>query len=433
MPSLLPIPPMKSKDLTTPAISVFHPIYTLLLVEDNPTNLGVLFEILNHAEFRLLVAEDGAAALEQVQYIKPDLILLDVMMPRVDGFEACQRLKADPGTQDIPIIFMSALNDSVDKIKGLSMGGVDYITKPIQAEEVLARVRVHLKLHTLQKQLQAQNQQLQTEIEERQQVERSLQLMMRAVSHDLKNPVTGMLMVLQSLLSSDAASPDADIAPEAPDTSPPDSVAVSRSILERMNESAQRQLNLINSLLDIHSGNHDSAAEFLSSTSSSIPEFPASAPSLVLHRKPLHFQTVVTSVIEDLEPLLNKYQVQIRVQVSETLPQVLGDADQLWRVLENLITNAIKHNPPGTEVAIAAQAQSSFLHCWIKDNGNGIPLNEQPQLFEAYQRGSAHRRSPGIGLGLYLCRQIIAAHGGTIELQSVPDQGTIFEFTLPVA
>lgn len=417
--------------------------YTLLLVDDNPTNLGVLFETLRDSEFRLLVAEDGEAALEQVQYVKPDIILLDVMMPRMNGFETCQRLKANPNTQDIPVIFMTALDETVDKVKGLSIGGVDYITKPIQFEEVLARVRVHLKLYTLQQQLQSQNQQLQAEIQERQQAERSLQLMVRAVSHDLKNPVTGMLMVLHNLLKSSSPEQPAEHSrSSSQERSASNTVAIARPILERMVESAERQLSLINSLLDIHN--------LTPAESESEPANPAaSQPHVVLQRKSLSLHAVVSSVVQDLEPLLQKNQVHLDVQVPETLPFISGDSNQLWRVFENLITNAIKHNPPGIEVAIAAQPQippdssvvttsisataAEFIQCWIKDNGNGIPLDDQPQLFELYRRGSAHHRSPGIGLGLYLCRQIIEAHGGSIELHSIPGQGTTFGFSLPIA
>ncbi|MGB3494650.1 MAG: hybrid sensor histidine kinase/response regulator [Elainellaceae cyanobacterium] len=462
---------MKITNLAETAPPVPAPTYTLLLVDDNPTNLSVLFEILNDSEFRLLFAEDGEAALEQVQYVKPDIILLDVMMPRLDGFETCQRLKADPDTRDIPVIFMTALHETVNKVKGLSIGGVDYITKPIQVDEVLARVRVHLELYRLQKQLQAQNQQLQTEVEERQQAERSLQLMVKAVSHDLRNPVTGMLMVLHNLLGkAELGKADAKTAPENDSDLPGDTVTIARSILERMADSSQRQLNLINSLLHVHADSDASSVDMASpgsllapesapeaapestpeSTPSSTPpstsESNSALPTLVLHQQPLYFHALVASVVTDLEPLLDKYQTHIYVQVPETLPKIWGDANQLWRVLENLIINAVKHNAPGIEVAIAAQPQilavasgaddiapRPLLQCRITDNGNGIPLEEQSQLFEAYRRGSAHQRSPGIGLGLYLCRQIIEAHGGTIELESALGQGATFEFTLPIA
>ncbi|MEQ8756217.1 MAG: adenylate/guanylate cyclase domain-containing protein [Coleofasciculus sp. G1-WW12-02] len=146
----------------------------IVIVDDTPHNLGVLFDFLTDSGFRVLVAQDGQSALQKVEYAKPDLILLDVMMPGIDGFETCRRLKANPATRDIPVIFLSALSDAVDKVKGLNLGAVDFITKPVQQEEVKARVTTHLALRNLQKRLEEQNLQLQAEIQERQRVEASL-------------------------------------------------------------------------------------------------------------------------------------------------------------------------------------------------------------------------------------------------------------------
>jgi signal transduction histidine kinase len=126
----------------------------ILIVDDNPNNTKVLFELLKQAGYRVLVAKSGESALERLQSVSPDLILLDVMMPGVDGFETCRRLKASPATQNIPTIFMTALSDATDKVKGLSLGAVDYITKPFQQEEVLARVNIHLKLYHLNRELE---------------------------------------------------------------------------------------------------------------------------------------------------------------------------------------------------------------------------------------------------------------------------------------
>ncbi len=146
----------------------------ILIVDDTPTNLEVLLDFLEDSGFKVLVAEDGESAIEGAEYSPPDLILLDVIMPGIDGFETCRRLKTNQATQDIPVIFMTALTETVDKVRGLSLGAVDYITKPLQHEEVLARINLHLSLQNLNKTLKEQNLRLEQEIQERTRVEEKL-------------------------------------------------------------------------------------------------------------------------------------------------------------------------------------------------------------------------------------------------------------------
>ena len=136
--------------------------FIIFIVDDMPANLGILDEFLSHHGFEVLIARDGKDALAKVEKAQPHLILLDILMPELDGFETCRRLKANPVTYDIPVIFMTALTDTVDKVKGFELGAVDYITKPFEQEEVLARIKTHLRINQLQQQLQAQNTQLQT-------------------------------------------------------------------------------------------------------------------------------------------------------------------------------------------------------------------------------------------------------------------------------
>jgi len=167
----------------------------IVIVDDNPTNLGVLFDFLTDSGFKVLVAQDGESALQKVEYARPDLILLDVMMPGIDGFETCRQLKAKASTQDIPVIFMTALSDTVDKVKGFNLGAVDYITKPVQQEEVRARVTTHLTIRNLQKKLEAQNVQLQQEIQEKQQAEESRRVTEEKYRSIFENATEGIFQV----------------------------------------------------------------------------------------------------------------------------------------------------------------------------------------------------------------------------------------------
>jgi len=375
----------------------------ILLVDNNATNLSILVQSLSEAGYKVRVAQDGESAIAQIPYAKPDLILLDVMMPGIDGFETCRRLKAVPETQAIPVIFMTALSDVFDKVKGFQVGAVDYITKPFEIEEVLVRVDTHLAIQKLQNQLQIQTEQLQAEICDRQKAQEAVQIFLNAVSHDLRNPVTGGLMVLKSLQK------EAD--------KNEGSVAVSRSILQRMIQSHDRQLALINSLLETHANEMS---------------------GIRLERQAVDLFTLVSQLAIEWQPMLEQDESILQNQLSSTLPLVNADSNQLWRVYENLIANALKHNPPRVTLTLTAQIEqvpqstSSMMRCVVQDNGVGIPPEQSSSIFELYQRGEQARRTVGLGLGLYLCRQIILAHGGQIGLISHPGTGSTFWFTLPL-
>ena len=176
---------------------------TILVVDDNPTNIQVLFDLLSETGYRVAIAKSGENALQRLQSYVPDLILLDVMMPGIDGFETCRRLKADPETQEIPVIFMTALADTVDKVKGLNLGAVDYITKPIQHEEVLARIRIHLQLQNLRKTLEQKVTERTAELTQALEELKSTQVqlvhnekmsslgqLLAGVAHEINNPVS---------------------------------------------------------------------------------------------------------------------------------------------------------------------------------------------------------------------------------------------------
>ncbi|MFB2768420.1 PAS domain S-box protein [Pelatocladus sp. BLCC-F211] len=231
------------------------------------------------------------------------------------------------------------------------------------------------------------------DISDRKRTEEALRVFVHAVSHDLRNPVLGTLMVLNNLLAR------------------PSSIPVPRSILERMQQSSERQLNLINSLMEAHM---------------------SEVQGIVLQRQPVRLHKIVEDAIADLQPMLTENQATLTNLVKDELPLVSGDSTQLWRVFSNLIVNAVKHNPPGLSITINAIAQEDKIYCTVTDNGVGLSQKQSERLFDLYFRGSNNRNSLSLGLGLYLCKRIINAHGGEIGVDSTPNAGATFWFTLPV-
>src|SRR4028119_119024 len=171
----------------------------ILIVDDDSTNLKVLFSFLKESGFKVLVAQDGNSAIEKLQEVSPDLILLDVMMPGINGFETCRRLKSSTLTKDIPVIFMTVLSETIDKLQGLSLGAVDYITKPFQQEEVLARIKLHLKMRNLTKTLEEQNVLLKQEIESRVTAEVALQKLTQELEQRVQERTAQLTNALHDL------------------------------------------------------------------------------------------------------------------------------------------------------------------------------------------------------------------------------------------
>jgi PAS domain S-box-containing protein len=248
---------------------------------------------------------------------------------------------------------------------------------------------------SLEQQVQERTAQLQQNMQELQELSQTKDDFLNAVSHDLRTPIMGTMMVLKNL-----------------EQKAGDAVTLSRSVLERMVQSSDRQLSMINSLLEAHS---------------------SEAWGIHLHCEKLSLHHLVQTIADDLDPLLVENQATLINQVSLDLPPVTADPALIRRVFENLLTNALKHNPPGLHLTITATIEDDLIRCNVQDDGVGMTPDECDSLFERYARGPRARRSTGIGLGLYLCRQIITAHGGQIGAVSAPGDGAAFWFTLPQA
>lgn len=248
----------------------------------------------------------------------------------------------------------------------------------------------------LETQVQDRTAELQQRMLELQSLNQVKDTLVHAVTHDLRTPVIGMLMVLKRLQS------------KAEDT-----ISLSRSTLDRIVDSSNRQLELISSLLEDYS--HE-------------PQ------KVVINPQPISYSEIVDRALADLEPLLSQNRIHLDHQIPDDLPMISADPTQLRRVLDNLITNAIKHNPPEIILTLQAEKVGAEVKCTIADNGVGISPDQCNQLFKKpYLRGSQNQHRTGLGLGLFLCNQIITAHRGQIGISSKPDQGTQVWFSLPIA
>ena len=422
---------------------------TILIVDDNQTNLKVLCEAIADSGWEILVATDGESAIEQAEYAQPDLILLDVMMPGIDGFETCQHLKNNLKTCEIPIIFMTALSDTIDKVKGLSIGGVDYITKPFHTEEVLARINVHLKLHTLTKELEDQKNDLEKRVAERtselsqalHELQQSqLQLiqsekmstlgqLVASVAHEINNPagfITGNVYQLSEYTSKlinhlelyrriYSNTPD-EIVNNAASIYLEDLIKDIPEVISSMEVGIDRICNISTSL-----------RTFCRSDTSNKVEFD-------IHEG-------IESTLMILKPRLKANNKRPEIEVVKeygNLPYVECYPGQLNQVLMNIISNAIDAleesiDKTSMTICICTQINSECnrVIISIKDNGQGMSVETQEQIFEQFFTTKSVGK--GTGLGLSISRQIIEEkHQGKIFCKSSPGEGTEFIIEIPI-
>lgn len=358
----------------------------VLIVDDTPANLQLLAETLKEDGCRVRLARSGALGLQAAQHEPPDLVLLDIAMPGMDGYEVCTRLKADARLRDVPVIFISALSEPLDKMKAFGAGGVDYLPKPFNREEVAARVRTHLELRR-------QRQELQEKIAQLHALEQQRDNLTHMIIHDLRSPLGGIQGGLELLAAA---------LPNLP--------AEERKWLDLALASTRDLGRMIGTLLDVT--------------------------RLETSRMPLHPAPADLAEIARHGVELLGAQALARCDIdtggAAPLPLVC-DAALLVRVVSNLVGNALKFSPEETRVRVTVRTDGACATLRVTDCGPGIPAPYQARIFEKFGQGDLphlHRKA-STGLGLAFCKLAVEAHGGRIGVESAEGQGSTFWIELP--
>ncbi len=356
---------------------------TILLVDDTPENLGVLSDMLETAGYTVQRADSGQAALESIHKKPPDLILLDIMMPGMTGFEVCEKLKADETTEAIPVIFISALNDIRDRINAFNVGGVDYIAKPFFVQEVLARVRTHLALRSARRALEEKLSEVQIQNEE-------LDAFAHTVAHDLKNPITILSGYLEFLrLDMETIATDEQV-----------------EFLAAIDRSVNKMRNIVEELLLL----------------AGIRKQDIIVTNFAMDDVTRDALTRVSNLIKQKDAIIHQ---------PESWPEVQGHPAWIEEVWVNYLSNAIKYGgqPPHLWLGWAA-LDDGRIHFWVRDNGKGISADKLDGLFTPFERLD-QAKTEGYGLGLSIVLRIIEKLNGEVTISSEIGVGSTFGFILP--
>ncbi|AOJ17390.1 hybrid sensor histidine kinase/response regulator [Burkholderia vietnamiensis] len=358
----------------------------VLVVDDTAANLGLVVDTLEAEGMRVAVARDGHEALRRAELVKPDLILLDVMMPGLDGFQTCRALKDNPVTRDIPVIFMTSLTQTEDKITGFRVGAMDFVTKPLQMEEVAVRVQTHLKLHALQRLQQEQNARLEEEVRTRIQAQDALievlngvRNVSNAIAHDLRTPLTELRSRLEVLLLGLRKKGDEDTLGQ----------------LEVAMTDVDRVIGIFNALLRL-------------------AEIDAGVRRSGFVRSDV--VTILSDAVEFYQPVAELRGISLTLLLcSET--EVLAEVDPLLlaQAIGNLIDNALKYAQDNGEVEVSLCERDDRIEVTVSDDGPGIPFAERSKVTERFYRGDRSRGTPGVGLGLALVKAVATLHHGFLE------------------
>jgi signal transduction histidine kinase len=344
--------------------------------------------MLREAGFSVMPATSGAAALQRVQKKLPDLILLDLMMPEMDGLEVCRRLKDDPATRSIPIIFLTASNEMSHLVQGLQAGAVDYVTKPFNPPELLARVGTHLELKHARDTIVRYGQELRRLNEEKNEF-------MGIAAHDLRSPLNAVKGYTEMMREEPALEP-----------------RERAELLDRIHDATTRMADMVQNLLD---ANRIERGE------------------MRLSLAPTELSALVVAVAEAQRSRATAKQQTIHVEIEAAPMTAPVDPNVMVQVLENLISNAIKYSPPGKNIFARLKKHGQSVRVEVKDQGPGLSLEDQKKLFGKFARLSAKPTGGehATGLGLSIVKKMVEAMNGKVWCESEPGHGAAFIVEFP--
>ena len=359
----------------------------VIVVDDTPANLQLLTGMLKERGYKVRPVPSGKLALQAAKNDPPDLILLDIMMPEMDGYEVCERLKADEKLKEISVIFISALNETMDKVKAFGVGGVDYVTKPFQFEEVAARVSTHLEL-------QRQRRKLKENYEQLRRLEELRDNLVHMIVHDLRSPLTGISGFLDLALALGKETLTED----------------GLDYLQTAKRSTTAVIDMVSAVLDVSK---------------------MEAGEMKLHLVECDLVRIAADLMSGMQSLKEAREMSLDAPPAPVT--VVADKDLILRVIQNLLGNALKFTPPDGWIRLGIEPDENRVCVRVRDNGPGVPPEYQERIFEKFGQveARANRQKHSTGLGLTFCKLAVEAHGGSVGVESEVDKGSTFWFVLP--
>lgn len=365
-----------------------HITPTVLIVDDNSNNVKIIAITLRELNYKLVIATSGQSAIEMVEKTRPDLVLLDIMMPGMDGYETCEIIKSKKENENLPIIFLTALNDKSNIIRGFEVGGVDYITKPFNKEELISRVKTHLELKFTQDELKKTTDYLYN-------LNSLKDKMFSVIGHDLRSPLGSVKMTLEYL---------------------------SETVTETTGEELKTTVDLLLKTTD----------EVFSLLENLLGWAKSQSGNIALSMEPIDLVDLVYKIYLLNKGNLKYKNINFKMEIAPGAV-IFADLNTITSVFRNLLSNAIKFTPEGGEITIKSVQSGKQVEIEFRDTGVGIPEENIPKLFDSSQHLTTYgtNRESGSGLGLNLCYDFTVKNGGNIRVESTVGKGTSFYLTLP--